>query len=180
LRQAYDYWQNQPGNYPEPRADASWEASPGSPFGTRGAGRLLRGLGRHRGATRPSGPPARTRAGAGWPSICPHRVPQGAVRGRSGRVVRPPHRTACAPQEEAIRGRVSAVRRILATEHPRMASSGQWPLANRPQTPQNLPAGPGGLTGLRCPSASQRTAAPWGLTARVCKRRGIPSPRCTC
>jgi hypothetical protein len=75
LRQAYDYWQNQPGNY----LDGGRRGHPPRPPRGGGAEQFTRG--REDGdVPRPRGPQSKSYTGPPGPSSFSHRVPQRAVR----------------------------------------------------------------------------------------------------
>ena len=137
MRQAYDYWQNQPGNYPEPGTSPDGFA-PREPPG--GGGTVTR-VGDRREATPAQQAPTRGRTGHHQAIQLPPLSSPKDGPPWSNRAVRPPYHTACAPQVEGNRHQINTRRRLLATAVPpkTLLNSSQWPTIHRPQ---NVPAGP--------------------------------------
>lgn len=161
MRQAYDYWQNQPGNYRAPglastalvtgRRTSHWEGPPGS----AGAFQGVPPAGRHRRLA-----PVGTLQGHPLsPSLFPRGLSAGTRRLKSG------PGAAYAPQEETSspevqlfsvpKGRVSPVAHLEC-----------WPEASRPQNPSGVDR----ARGHDRHRATRLSATPWraplqGVTA---------------
>jgi hypothetical protein len=137
LRQAYDYWQNQPGNYPEPRraslGSCGGEPPEGRSFVTRvGATRLAK--------PDQAGRPARRGAAPSGHPIAPTEFPKGrSAAGHSGpKTAVPGHMR---PSGGGLPSRVNTVRRILAMASPQRRCEAV--AINQPPTDTgNVPANP--------------------------------------
>ena len=158
MRQAYDYWQNQPGNYRRRgRPSPEGHDRPDTPGGAR----WLSGRGR---ARFPSPPPTRgtprgrSRRGARGPSDCPRRVPQRPVR-RSGAGARAgaPRSAACGPREEAPSRPSRPGRAVTGFGGPPNAS---WEVVASGQPPTDSLSPRGGPPGVRCTLGGGRTRGP--------------------
>lgn len=114
MRQAYDYWQNQPGNYPEPRRASLGRCGVEPPEG--------RSLVTRVGATRlakpdQAGRPARRGSAPSGHPIAPTEFPKGrSAAGHSGPETAVPGHMR--PSGGGLPPKVNAVRRILAAASP--------------------------------------------------------------
>jgi hypothetical protein len=140
LRQAYDYWQNQPGNYPKP---AGHRPEGEAPEETPREGRTLRELGWHE-AHPAAGRPAHADAGRTQQAIQlpPLSSPSGGPQ-PCDRVFRPPRQAAYTTQEEGC-DRQSAPGGGYRRKHSPQGT-GRTVAINQPSTdPKKLPTNPRG------------------------------------
>ena len=157
MRQAYDYWQNQPDNYRDAAGDTS--RRPGGHGAPRGATRSnSTGKGGHR------VPPDRTNTGPRWraglgtaihlpPLSSPRRdpprmarpIPTQVARDRDIHASRGGHRTSATPERQK---RALNVHRPPAYPQPCRESGGQRPVIHRAHPSQESPS-----LGVRLPMA---------------------------